>query len=301
MLITSRANPYVKAIRRLTTRRHRARTRLFLVEGVRLVREALDAGAEVTTLVVAPALLSGDGARLARRVRSRSDAATLEVTPQVLSSIFPDHGEQGIAAVVRQRWHGLDSFVVTGSSCFVAVKQIRQPWSIGNIVRTCDAVAGDGVILVGHSTDPYHPAAVRASLGAVFSQPLARATLGKLADWKERTGCTVIGASPGGAEDYWEIDYRGPVALFVGSERMGLSSEEAALCDTMVRIPMAGRCESHHVAVAAGLILYEVFRQRRAGTTLPASPDRSRAWAPGGASRGRSRGIGVAAPHLRRE
>jgi TrmH family RNA methyltransferase len=258
----------------LTSRKHRSRTRLFLVEGTRLVREALEAGGQVVTLIVAPGLLNRRAAQLAERVRSLRSVTALEVTLEVLTSVFPEHGGEGIAAVLRQRWSTLDGLPVTPDSCFVAAKQIRQPWSVGNIVRACDAVAAQGVILVGDSTDPYHPAAVRASLGAVFSQPLVSTTLRDLAGWKARRACRVVGASPAGTENYWEMDYRGPLMVFVGGEREGLSAGEEAICDAMVRIPMAGRCESHHVAVATGLILYEVFRQRQAGTTEAMEGDR---------------------------
>jgi TrmH family RNA methyltransferase len=223
------------------------------------------AGAEIAVLIVARDILDEQAADLADLLGARGSVARLEVTPKVLASIFPDHGGQGIAAVVHQRWHRLDSIAPAERSCFVAVKQIRQPWSIGNMIRTCDAVGGDGVILVGSSTDPYHPEAVRASLGAVFSQRLVSTSLRELSEWKERRGCYLVGASPAGEVEYWDHDCRGPVIVFMGSEREGLSPEDEAVCDSTVRIPMLGRCESHHVTVAASLILYEVLRQRQTG------------------------------------
>jgi TrmH family RNA methyltransferase len=269
VVITSRANARVKAVRSLFTRKYRARTRLFPVEGVRLVKEAVAAGAEIATLIIARDLLTAQAAELADNAAARGSAATLEVTPEVLASIFPDHGGQGIAAVVHQRWHKIESIAPEQDSCFVAAKQVRQPWSMGNLVRTCDAVGGDGVILVGHSTDPYHPEAVRASLGTVFSQRLVRTSPRALSEWREGHGCQVVGASPAGDVDYWSITYETPLILYVGSERVGLSAEEQADCDVVVRIPMEGRCESHHVTVAASLILYEVLRQLQGGAMVP--------------------------------
>ena len=244
-------------------RKHRDRTRLFLVEGWKLVGQAVEEGVEIVRLVVAPELLTGESAGSVQRLIGRSGAPMLEVAPEVLLSISPQHGRQGIAAVARQRWGRLEDIAPGAEDCYVAVKEIREPWSIGTILRTCEAVGGRGVILVGESTDPYHPVAVRASLGAVFSQCVVKASLGELGVWARRHGVCVVGTSPAGEADYREGVYPRPLVLFMGSERVGLSAEEAAVCDVMVRIPMVGRCESHHVAVATGVALYEIFNERR--------------------------------------
>ena len=244
-------------------RKHRDRTRLFVVEGWRLVGQAVEEGVEIVHLVVAPELLTGDLAMVAQRLIGRSGAPVLEVAPEVLLSISPQHGRQGVVAVVRQRWRRLEDIAPGAEDCYVAVKEIRGPWSIGTILRTCEAVGGRGVILVGESTDPYHPVAVRASLGAVFSQCVVKASLGELGVWARRHGVCVVGTSPAGEADYREGAYPRPLVLFMGSERVGLSAEEVAVCDAMVRIPMVGRCESHHVAVATGVVLYGIFNERR--------------------------------------
>ena len=269
MLITSIDNPRIKEIQRLFIRKHRARTRLFPVEGLRLIERAAAAQAEFVSLVVAPQVRTEAAARVADRVLSRGGAEVLEVTPEVLSSVSLHPDGHGIAAVLRQRWHRLEDIEVGAGSCFVAARQIQQPWSIGTILRIADAVAADGVMLLGDSTDPYHPQAVRASLGTVFSQRLVAASPHELADWKARQGCRVVGASPAGDVEYWELDWRGPLVVCVGGEREGLAPQDEAICDTLVRIPMLGRCESHHVTVATGVILYEVLRQRAAGLKRP--------------------------------
>jgi len=247
----------------LLQRKHRDPARLFLLEGWRLVGQAVEGGVEIVRLVVAPELLTGDFVGVSRRLIRRSNAPVLEVAPEVLLSISPQHGRQGIAAVARQQWGRLEGMAPGAEDCYVAVKEIREPWSIGTILRTCEAVGGRGVILVGESTDPYHPVAVRASLGAVLSQCLVKAGIGELGAWARRHEVCVVGTSPTGETDYREGLYRKPLVLFVGSERVGLSPEDEALCDVMVRIPMVGRCESHHVAVATGVVLYEIFDRGR--------------------------------------
>jgi len=259
-LITSRSNPKVKLIRGLQARRRRDRTRLFLIEGLRLVEEARSVGVPIEQLVVAPQVIGGAVWSRLQRVQ----APFLEVTPEVLASISPRHAQDGVVAVARQRFARLDDVRLRGDECFVAMNRVTEPWSIGNIMRTCDAVGAQGIILLGDATDPYYPAAVRASLGAVFSQLVVKANFEELAHWKRQQGCLLVGTSPGGLVDYREADYRGPLVVMTGGERVGLTLEEQALCDLMVRIPMVGRCESHHVAVATGLVLYEMLRQRTA-------------------------------------
>jgi TrmH family RNA methyltransferase len=142
---------------------------------------------------------------------------------------------------------------------------VQYPGNLGTILRTCDAVGGAGLILVGPATDPYDPAAVRASMGAVFSQRLVRASREELAAWKRRHTCLVVGTSPAAAAHYRTVSYRPPVVLCMGSEGHGLSQDLKALCDVMVRIPMVGRCDSLNVGVAASIVLYEIEHQHRAG------------------------------------
>lgn len=263
MLIRSRANEAVKRVRRLASRKERERTGLYLVEGVQLLEEAVAVGVEVAELVVAPDLLEGRAAQAVSSLRDR--VSLLEVTPEVMDSISPRHGHQGVAAVVRQRWERLAEVHLGDDALWVALNGIELPGSLGTIMRVSDAVGGAGAILIGDSADPYDPASVRASLGAVFSQRLVKATLAQFVEWKQRERAFVVGTSPSGEVDYQAIRYPAAVVVFMGGERVGLSEAERAVCDVTVRIPMVGRVESHHVAVATAIVLYEIFSQRRAG------------------------------------
>src|SRR5262249_6376754 len=124
-----------------------------------------------------------------------------------------------------------------------------------------DAAAGAGVILTGASTDPYHPIAVRGSLGAIFSQRIIETSADEFAAWARHYPCQVVGTSPAAEADYREVTYRPPVVCLMGSERTGLTPEQTALCDAVVRIPMAGKVDSLNLSVASALVLYEVYRQ----------------------------------------
>jgi len=270
-VITSRGNKRVVAIRKLRTRKERDLKELFFVEGLRIVGEAMQVGADVETLVVAPDLLrSGFGWDLVDTARRRG-LECLEVSGHVFESLSVKERPQGLGAVVRQRWTTLQEAAAGGPErsgaaaglLWVALSEVADPGNLGAILRTCDAVGSAGVILVGGTTDPFDPGCVRASMGAVFSQRLVRTGLGELAAWARRHSCTVVGTSAGAAEDYRGADYGERTVLFMGSERHGLSAEEKAVCSRMVRIPMVGRADSLNLAVATGVVLYEIFHQRQ--------------------------------------
>jgi TrmH family RNA methyltransferase len=119
-------------------------------------------------------------------------------------------------------------------------------------------------MLLSNGPDPYDASAVRASMGSVFATRFVRTDCNELVRWKKRHGARLIGTSPAADTDYQQVQYNEPVILFMGWERQGLSADEQALCDSLVRIPMVGKCDSLNLAVATSLMLYEVFNQQRA-------------------------------------
>ncbi len=262
-VISSRANDRVKQVRALRNRHERETTKAFFAEGPPILRAALETGADILLLVLCPDRLSPEDELLSEQI-SRRQPPVLEVTAAVFDSLsFREEG-QSIGAVVQQRWETLDADI-TGRRCWVALHNIQHPGNLGTIIRTTDAIGGDGVLLSGRSTDPYNPVAVRGTLGSIFTQRMISADPAELASWTRTSGCNVIGASPDGDIDFREADYASrPVVLFMGNERGGLSPDQRDLCDTVVRIPMGGYVESLNLAVAAGLILYEVQRQNEA-------------------------------------
>jgi TrmH family RNA methyltransferase len=262
-IISSRANERVKQVRALKDRRDRDATGTFFAEGERVLRSALDTGAVFEQAVYAPERLSRTERALVETLAEQRVPA-LEVTPEVFDAISFREEAQSLGAVVRQRWETL-SLETVGHRCWVALHNLQHPGNLGTIIRNCDAIGGDGVILSGRGTDPYHPVAVRGSLGAVFTQRIVRATPADFARWARDSGCAVIGTSPEGTTDYRDADYASrPVVLVMGNEREGISREQTALCDAVVRIPMMGYVESLNLSVAAGLVLYEVLRQVQA-------------------------------------
>jgi TrmH family RNA methyltransferase len=266
--ITSPNNRQIAQIRALRRRRERDGSGLFLAEGLRIVMEALTTRSAVECLVVAPDLLTSDAAWGVLEAARRRGVPRLAVSAEVFRSLSTRDRPAGLAAVVRQRWDTLASTGADGG-CWVALTEVQDPGNLGTVLRTADAAGAAGVILVGSGVDPYHPTAVRASMGALFSRRIVRASAGELVTWAARHGCRLIGASGAGDLDYRAVSYRRPLVLVMGSERQGLGGTLLGACAAVVRIPMLGRSDSLNLAVAASLLLYEALHQDAPGLAPP--------------------------------
>lgn len=274
-LISSKNNSRIKQVRKLRSRAERDQLELFYVEGIRQVGEAIQLGSEIDQLIVAPELLTSEFALdlVEREVAGGCDS--LFVSADVFRSISEREHPRGLGAVVRQRWQTLEQIRITNHSLWIGLDTVADPGNLGTILRTSDAVGADGVILIGKTTDPYDPNAVRASMGSIFSQRLVRATNETLIEWARQQTLQVVGTSPDGPLDYQSGVYRGPILLLMGSERHGLPQELIEICDPLVHLPMAGRSDSLNLSVATGVMLYEIFNQRRRSTS-EAAPVRGR-------------------------
>jgi TrmH family RNA methyltransferase len=270
-VITSSANPTIKAIRALRQRKEREGRGLCFVEGIRQVAEALACDAPVEQLIVAPELLTSAFAHELLARERAAGAPVLEVSREVFAGLSQKDGPQGLAAVLRQRWARLADVRLDAPPGWVALLEPADPGNLGAIVRTADAVGAAGLMLVGPSADPYDPAALRASMGAAFAVPLLRCSWEEFAAWKAASGAYLLGAADSAPAHFQAIAHPQPLVLLMGSERHGLSVEQQALCDQLVRIPMRGRADSLNLAVATGVMLYELLRQATPAAPSPGS------------------------------
>jgi RNA methyltransferase, TrmH family len=242
--------------------RGRERSGQYLIEGIRHVARAADEGARIQSLLVAPSALSNPfGQKLARRLR-RSGIESLQLPPALYRDLTLAVEPQGLAAVVWQSWTHLADAKPNRNSLWLAVESIDSPGNLGTILRTAEAVAASGVILIGGGADPFDPGAVRASMGSLFSQRLIRCEPREFIAWVRQQGVTLLGSSPHGMFDYRQHRHPWPAALLIGAERRGLSAEMLDACHSTVRIPMAGRADSLNAAVATGILLYGMFYRR---------------------------------------
>jgi TrmH family RNA methyltransferase len=250
------------------SREERDRTGRFLADGMRFVAWAAESrlyAGHIETLVVAPTLLHHPfGHRLRKDLAARG-VPVVEVGEAVYKRLAQAPEPQGIAAVLRQRWEPMHRAHPDAGLCWVALDTVRSAGNLGTVLRTMEAVGAAGLVLIGDQVDPFAPQVVRATMGATFHLRFVRATPEEFATWRARHGVALVGTSPHAADEYQGACYPERVALWIGGERQGLSGEQMASCDRVVRIPMVGRSDSLNLSVAASVLLYEVFNQRRRG------------------------------------
>lgn len=267
-IISSSANSLIKRIRLLAERKHRRREGAFVVEGIQPVWQAVEAGADIEVLIVAPDLLKPPAARAMITDEEERGTRVARVTSELFTRIAGRDGPAGLAAIVRARPVPLVALDVPAGALFVVLHEPGNPGNVGTIIRTASAVGAAGVILTGAATDPYDPAAVKASMGALFDVPVAAAASAQeFLDWSASRQVTVAAASARGERSLWEAEFPAPLALLLGSEGEGLPDPLLDRAGLHVRIPMTGTAESLNLAVAAGVLLYEV--RRRTGLAGP--------------------------------
>jgi len=257
MMLTSRSNPRIKHIRSLQQRKARDESGLFLVEGIRHVGDAVQSGAAVDCLCYAPDQLSSAFALDLIRQQEAKGVPCLAVAADTFADLASKENPQGILAVVRQPRLSLEQFSPANFPWVVALVAPQDPGNIGTIMRSLDAVGASGLLLLDQSADPYHPGAVRASMGALFWHPLLRATFAEFRGWAKQHAYTIYGTSAHGSQDYRQAaGYQKPCVLLLGSEQKGLADDQIAACDSLISLPMRGRVTSLNLGVAAGIMLY---------------------------------------------
>lgn len=265
-LITSTSNPSVRAAVALRDRRRREAARLTLVDGGRELRRALVAGFEVEEAFVCREMIAGDDARAALALLEERQVPTRPVASNVLARIaFGDRAE-GLVGVVRVPDLGLSALEpsLPTAPLLAVVEGVEKPGNLGAILRAADGAGVDAVIAADPRTDCFNPNAIRASLGTIFSVPLAAASTVAVLDWLRGRRVEVFAARVDAERSYTEADFTGPVAIVVGSEAVGLSQAWAAPAAVGIRLPMTGVADSLNVAAAAAVLFYEARRQRDA-------------------------------------
>jgi TrmH family RNA methyltransferase len=267
--LTSATNPRLRAAAALRDRRDRVRSGRLLVDGAREVARALDAGVALVEVFVAagPAPNPEVDAVVARA--AGLGVPVVPVAPDLLVRLAYGDRDSGIVAVARAPESSLAALGLPATTPLVGVvENVEKPGNLGAVCRSADGAGLDALIAAGGSgtlADPWNPNAVRASLGTVFTLPLAVATTRDVLAWLRDRGLRIVAARVDGSVPYTDVDLRGPVALVLGSEAHGLTAEWSGSDVTAVRLPMRGHADSLNVAAAAAILFYEARRQRDAG------------------------------------
>jgi len=256
--VTAFSNPTVKRLRSLRDKKARREEGLFLAEGLRIVAEARDSG--MLPEIVA---FSAEGAKhsLAAEIIAATESAggeAIETTLDILSKMSGKDNPQMVLGAYRQPSTSLDQVDRSRAPLWIVVQALRDPGNLGTILRTGDAVGAGGLILIDDCADPFSVEAVRASMGAVFTQEIATARWHEFIGWLRSGNGQLVGTSLKATQDYLEAEYRKPCFLLIGNEQQGLPPDYEAESDLLVKIPMAGRADSLNAAVAAAVMAFAI-------------------------------------------
>lgn len=258
-MITSIHNPKIKRVCALQQKqKERKAEKCFVIEGIKMVEEA--PRALIEEIYITESFQKVNHALLDSLPPEKCEI----VSDKVLKHMSTFVTEQGILGVLRQRDLKLATLSYTGNPLFLVLENLQDPGNMGTIIRTADAVNATGVIVSTGSVDIYNPKVVRATMGSIFRVPILVDVDIKKAinDFKEN-GITIYAAHLQGEADYDEQDYLNGTCFLIGNEGNGLTDQVAMSANQFVKIPILGQAESLNASIAAGILMYEVIRQRK--------------------------------------
>lgn len=265
-IIDSAQNRQIKRYKSLLQKKGRQKAGLCPLEGVRLIESARHNFARITALYTCPELLTDErGRSLAKEIAAKR-IPHWEVASDVFIGMTDTQHPAGIAATAVMPETSFDDIATTGPAVYLWLYEISEPGNLGTIFRTAAAFSVDAIVLIGDCADPYNPKTLRASSGAVFGVPAVQATWNQAWGWGSRAGIRTVATALSATDYAHEIEYPARTALVIGSEAHGIP--EAVLTQTklQVKIPMSDKVESLNAGVAAGILLYQTYINRKSNT-----------------------------------
>ena len=263
--MTARNAAYQKFETLQRNREKRTREKLFFVEGVHPIEQAVAAGWEFEAIgFAAGKRLSGWAMDMRKKAKAETE---YEISPELMAELSNREEPCELIALIRQRTDGLRRMAERADdrALFVIFDRPQNPGNLGTVIRSADAFGADGLIITGHGADLYDPQCVRATIGAIFHMPVAAmASAEEALQWLDGLDVrpTVVGTSAKGDGLISDMDMTGATALVIGNETFGMSKAWKAGCDKLAKIPIYGAASSLNVGCAASICLYEIARQR---------------------------------------
>lgn len=262
IFINSSQNPVVKEVKALKEKKHREAKKLFFIEGIRFVEEALNEKVQINKVLISDHLNEVNGGNDIIRKLEISDFPLYKLPHKLFKEISDTENPQGVLAVLNTKNYTLDD-IRNKNSFFVILDSIQDPGNLGTIIRTADAAGAAAVILSKGCVDVYNPKVLRSTMGSLFHIPVCYdQDIVKVMKEMKSIGIRLCAAHLEGSIDYFDLGLKEKVALIIGNEANGISEGVKNEADTLVKIPMPGRAESLNASVAAGLLIYEVARNR---------------------------------------
>jgi RNA methyltransferase, TrmH family len=272
-MITSLQNPLIKRVVALRDRKNRDKQRVFLIEGRKEIQCALSNGISPEMLFYCPDILNSNAGRKATCAglsphlfpddNQKDDFRQVAVPPRVYAKIAYREKVGGLVLVAHTPDRRIEHLKLSGNPFILIVQGVEKPGNLGAMLRIADGAGVDAVIIVkGRGVDLYNPNVVRSSLGSLFTVKTFAMSLDKTMDWLTANQIKIVLSSPSAQQYYTDIDYTGPVAVVVGSEKEGLPQRLLDQNVTTVKIPMCGQMDSLNVSCSGAVLMYEVLRQR---------------------------------------
>ena len=261
--ITAFSNPLIKRVRGLRDKKHRRDEGLFLAEGLRILAEAEEAGRLPRYIFFAAESAAHP---LVRRLSAAVEAAggeAIETDRDILHKLSGKDNPQAVIGVYPEFATDLAGLDRATAAIWIVAQALRDPGNLGTILRTGDAVGAGGLILVDDCVDPFSVEAVRASMGALFTVPIATARWEEFVPWLRSGPGQLVGLSLQTETGYRSDCYIAPTFLLTGNEAQGLPEAYEAECDLLVKLPMLGKADSLNAAVATAVMAYEVLARHR--------------------------------------
>lgn len=257
--ITSTQNNLIKMARGLDRKKERNQSGLFRAEGARHVKEGLDLGWKLDTLLFSSNVESRPHISQLIEMAAKGGAKIARVNDRLLETITHRDNAQSVVGLFHQKWSSLEEF--REAKTIVALERIKDPGNLGTIIRTLDSIGSDAIILLEECCDPYSVEAIRAAMGSSFCVRIAKSSIEDFLVWKKDSGRKLFGTYLKGSELHTETQMTTNCILLMGNEQSGIDENLAQKCDGLIKLPMAGRADSLNLAIATGICLYEIWRQ----------------------------------------
>ena len=261
-VITSLQNPRVRAAVQLRDRKHRQRQERITIDGTRELARALDGGVQLVEIFVCDSLCRDDETQQLRARLPASGAEIFDVSPAVFEKLAFGKRAEGVLGVASPPSVRLAEIVLGENPLVGVLEGVEKPGNLGAVLRTADGAGLSAVVAADARTDLYNPNAIRASLGTIFTLPVAAASAPETLAWLSDKNLAIYAARVDGAVPYTEVDFRRPSAIVLGSEAEGLTGIWGDPQVTAIRIPMRGAADSLNVSATAAVLFYEALRQR---------------------------------------
>lgn len=257
--ITGFSNPTVKFLRSLREKKHRKVTGKFLAEGLRLLTDARASGHLPEVLVMAEGREAHPLLAALEAEVLTAGGEVIETSAEILGKITGKDNPQAVAGVFAEFDTSLAALDRSTAKIWLVAQALRDPGNLGTMLRTGDAVGAGGLILIDDCADPFSAEAVRASMGAVFTQKIAQARWEEFLPWLRNGPGQLVAASLRDGVPYRGAPYAAPCFILVGNESRGLPEDYETACDLRVTMPMKGAADSLNAAVAGAVLAYEVL------------------------------------------